>query len=105
MFAEKYPPRQHESQGQNAGKSIPPKLNEAMRLEGGERVPMLPGPMNRQGDAVQPPPKHEIPTGAMPQPAQEHGHEQVDVGPPLAFPAAAQWNIKVVAEPARKRDM
>ena len=51
-----------------------------------------------------PPQMHEIPAGAVPQSAQQHGDHQVGVG--ADSPAiAAQRNINVIAQPVRKRDM
>ena len=48
-------------------------------------------------------PDHEVPACAVPQAAQQHGGHQVRVGPGAAAPVAAEWNVQIVAQPARKR--
>src|ERR1017187_8999334 len=105
MFAEEDPANQYHTQCREARKKIPPKAKDGMFIRGCERVPTAPSPVNRQGDAMQRPPKHKIPTGTMPQPAEKHGPQKIDIGPTRSFPAPAERNIEIVAEPARKGNM
>ena len=41
----------------------------------------------------------------MPQPAQEHCDDEIDILPQLAFAVAAQGDINVVANPCGERDV
>ena len=50
-------------------------------------------------------PDQEIPTGAVPQSAEQHGQHQVAVGAPGAVAAAAERNVQIVAQPAGERDV
>ena len=61
--------------------------------------------MKRQRRAVQESPEHEVPARAVPQPAQEHGDDQIDVRAPRPLPIAAQRDVEVVAEPLAERDV
>src|SRR5205823_5104614 len=56
-----------------------------------------------QVQAVQPAPEDECPPGAMPQAAEQHGDEQVEVAPCRTLAIAAKRNVEVVAQEARQR--
>ena len=73
------------------------------RPEPGGFAPQHPHPLQHQPAALDGPPHHERPAGAVPQPAEEHGEEQVDAGPQLALPVAAEPDVQVVAQPAGQR--
>ena len=49
--------------------------------------------------AVQRPPQHEADRRAVPQPAENHGDEQVEIGAQAPLAVAAQRNVEIVAEP------
>ena len=55
--------------------------------------------------AVQSAPYDEIPRSTVPESAQQHGQNQVDVGTDLAFPVAAQRNVEVIAQPGGQGDV
>ena len=51
-------------------------------------------------DAVQAAPDQEIPARAVPEPAEQHRHQQIDVAPLFAEPVAAERNVEVVTQEA-----
>ena len=53
--------------------------------------------------SVDPTPHDEGPLGAVPQAAQQHGHEDVDGGPDPAVPVPAERDVQVIAQPPRQR--
>ena len=56
-------------------------------------------------DAMCPAPCHKVETCAMPQTAQEHRDDKIDILSQLAFAVAAQRDINVVANPSGERDV
>ena len=59
-----------------------------------------------QTQPVQSPPDYKGPCPAVPQAANQHGEQQIDVGSGLAFSVAAKGGyIEVVAQPAGKADV
>ena len=50
-------------------------------------------------------PEHEGPTCAVPQAAKEEYGNKIRVAAQRAAPAAAEWNVEVVAEPVGKRNV
>ena len=58
-----------------------------------------------QVQPVQPAPQHEVPGGAVPQPAQQHRRHQIDVAPHLAVPVAAERDVDVIAQEPAQRDV
>ena len=69
---------------------------------GDDREPEL---VQRQRYAVQRPPQHEADRRAVPQPAENHGDEQVEIGAQAPLAVAAQRDVEIVAEPHRERDV
>ena len=61
--------------------------------------------MSREIHAVYRPPNHEGPSGAVPQPAQQHRDEQVQVRPPAPAAVSAERDIQVVPQPLREGDV
>jgi hypothetical protein len=53
-------------------------------------------------DAVQAAPNQEIPAGAMPQPAEQHRHQQVDIAPLLTKPIARTPPARAGANPLER---
>src|SRR6202011_1852123 len=68
-------------------------------------APRMPEMIDAEIDAVQAAPHQEIPARAVPEPAEQHRHQQIDVTARLAEPVAAERNIEVVAQEARQRDV
>ena len=56
-------------------------------------------------DAVVGSPEDEGPRSAVPQTAEEHGHEDVDGDPPLGPPVAAERYVQIVPQPERQGDV
>ncbi len=50
-------------------------------------------------------PHGEIPCRAVPQPADQHRDHEIDVPPDWSAPVAAQWNVKIIAQKVRQRDV
>jgi hypothetical protein len=50
-------------------------------------------------------PQHERPVCSMPQPSQQHGEPQIAIGLPLAFAAATQWNVEIIAQTGGERNV
>src|SRR5690242_3268132 len=50
-------------------------------------------------------PHDESPICAMPQAAQQHGNEKVNVSAPLSSPASSQRYIEVIAQPCTQADV
>ena len=71
-------------------------------LTPGKRHPEL---MGCKRNAVHHPPKDKIPRSAMPQATQEHGNDEIDILADFPLPVATQRDIKVIAQPAGKRNM
>ncbi len=63
------------------------------------------GPLQRQAHAVHAAPEDEGPAGAVPEAAEQHGHDEVHVGAAAALAVAAQRDVQVVAQPARQGDV
>ena len=61
--------------------------------------------MERQRNTMHHTPKHKVPRRAMPQSAQKHGDNEIDILPNLPFTVAAQRDIKIVPQPAGERDV
>ena len=61
--------------------------------------------MHRQSQAMHASPGHKMKAGTMPQSAQKHGDEEVDVLSDFAFAVSTQRNIDVIANPSGKRDV
>ena len=51
------------------------------------------------------PPGDERPVGAMPEPAQEHDQNEIDVGSSLPLAVTTQGNVKIVAQECAQRDV
>ncbi len=62
-----------------------------------------PGVVDHQVEPVQRAPCDEGPGGAVPEPAEQHGEEEVAVAPRRAVPVAAERDIEVVAQETRQR--
>ena len=71
-------------------------------LTPGKRHPEL---MGCKRNAMHHSPKYKIPRSAMPQAAQEHGNDEIGILADFPLPVASQRNIKVIAQPAGKRNM
>ena len=71
-------------------------------LTPGKRHPEL---MGCKRNAMHHSPKYKIPRSAMPQAAQEHGNDEIGILANFPLPVASQRNIKVIAQPAGKRNM
>lgn len=75
----------------------------------GQGVPFLspggsfPLVMDRQSDTVIDTPDPKMPAGAVPQTADEHGHDKVEEFTGGAAPVPAQWNINILADPTAQR--
>ena len=54
---------------------------------------------------VQRTPKDKTDGGTVPQTAQKHRQQQVEIGAPLALAVAAKRNVEVIPEPRRERNM
>ena len=54
---------------------------------------------------MQPAPQHERPVGAVPQPAQQHGDEEIEIAPRPSDAIAAKRDIQIVAQEGRQRDV
>ena len=61
--------------------------------------------MQAEGDAVACAPGDERPRGAVPESAEEHGHEQVDILPYRAPTVATERDVEVIPKPERERDV
>jgi hypothetical protein len=59
----------------------------------------------RYGNSVQHAPNDEGPARSMPQPAERHGDEDIAHLTEPARPIAAEWNVEVIAQPERQRDV
>ena len=70
--------------------------------EGAEGVPDF---VEAQQQPVNAAPQDEVERGPVPQPAKEHGGEQVEVLPELAVAVAAQRDVEVVLEPGGEADV
>ena len=100
--AEENPAEAHEVKGDNHGKHAAPS---------GTAVGL--GTMKQAAEelvygkcyAVQAAPYDEVPRSAVPESAQQHGQNQVDVGTYLAFPVTAQRNVEVIAQPGGQGDV
>ena len=55
--------------------------------------------MNGQCHAMKSSPHNEVPRSTMPESAQQHGQNQIDIGTEFPFSVPSQRNIKVVAQP------
>ena len=82
---------------------------EANEVKGQENSPKLPQPhamilfrmiqkapeilMNRQGNSVQTSPDNKIPRGSMPESAQKHCHNQIDIHTKFPFSVSAKRDI------------
>lgn len=71
-------------------------------LTPGKRHPEL---MGCKRNAMHHSPKYKIPRSAMPQAAQKHGNDEIGILANFPLPVASQRNIKVIAQPAGKRNM
>src|SRR5262245_43787734 len=58
-----------------------------------------------QIDAVQPAPDDKQPAGAVPQAADQHHQQKIQVSPETAAAVAAERDVQVVAQEARQRDV
>jgi len=56
-------------------------------------------------NSVQAAPNDKIPAGAVPEPAEQHRHQQILVTPAFAEPVAAERNVEIVAQEPRQRDV
>ena len=65
----------------------------------------IPYAMHNESRSVHDTPENKGPRRAVPQTAEKEGEEKVAEHPFLAFSVAAQRDIQIVAEPARKRDV
>ena len=61
--------------------------------------------MHGQRRAVPCAPQYETDRRAVPQPADQHRQEQVQVGAGFSLAVAAQRNVKVIFQPARQRNV
>src|SRR4051794_5950689 len=61
--------------------------------------------MDDQEQSMQPAPQHEVPCGAVPQPAEQHRRHQVDMTSRLATAVAAERNVDVVTQELAQRDV
>src|SRR5690606_24124676 len=62
-------------------------------------------PLDGLEEPVVPAPDDEVPGGAVPEPADEHGRHQVEVGPALSPPVAPERDVDVVPDEAREGDV
>ena len=62
-------------------------------VDGGRAAALIPPALDREAGAMHPPPEHESPRGPVPEAAEEHGDQEVDVGADAAPPVAAQANV------------
>lgn len=65
----------------------------------------VPEVVDHQEHAVQRAPDHEGPGGAVPEAAQQHREEQVQVAPGRPLAVAAQRHVEIVAQEVRQRDV
>ena len=56
-------------------------------------------------DAVQAAPDQIIPSGAVPEPAQQHCDHEIDIPAFFPEPVATQRNIEIVAQESRQGDV
>ena len=63
------------------------------------------GALQAKKHAVNATPQNEVETGAMPQAAEQHGGQQIDVGAHLALTVSAEGDVHIIAYPRRQRDV
>src|SRR5690606_16779364 len=100
--AEEDPTQTHEVKGEEERDRAPP---ERSRTRAGARPPLRPEAIDRQPHAVERSPDDERPGGAVPQAAEQHGDEQVQVGAGRPTAVAAERDVEVVAQPRRQTDV
>ncbi len=100
--AEKNPAKADKMEGEQHATHTPP-AGAAVVL--GTVQPVPKGLVRRQCQTVQTTPYHEIQRGTVPQPSQQHGHDQIEIGTEPALPVAAQRDVQVVAQPRRQGDV
>lgn len=61
--------------------------------------------MDCKSSTVECAPDDEGPCSAVPQTSEEHHDDQVSVGSEPAALIASKWNIEIIVEPRRERDM
>ena len=72
----------------------------------GDAVTQIPGDDRRDEiESVESAPDDKRPVGAMPQPAQQKRHDEVEIPSRPQDTIAAKRDVEVVAKPRRKRDM
>ena len=98
--AEENPADQGQPEGQHRARRIAPIP--AFRMADGRRGP---GARSESSAALVAAPDQEIPTGAVPQSAEQHRQHEIAVGGKAAMAAAAERDIQVIAQPAGKRNM
>src|SRR5579862_7155239 len=76
-----------------------------MRVRNFERLVAHDEFMNGQINPVQRAPRYKSPRRPMPQPAEKHRDEQIQVRAKRALPISAQRNVQVIAQPRRKTDV
>lgn len=61
--------------------------------------------VNNQRHALKNSPRHMVPGGAVPQSCQPGREKEVEVNAHSRTARATQWNVHIVSEPVRKRDV
>ena len=61
--------------------------------------------MKDEGQSVQTAPGNEGPCRPVPKSAEQHGRHQIAIGRDLSGATAAERDVNIVAQPARKRDV
>ncbi len=63
------------------------------------------GVVDAEVEAVESAPEHEDPCGTVPEPAEKHGDEEVEVAAGVPFSVAAEGEVEVVAEEGGECDV